>query len=153
MQNPVKNLIKGIPFLLAGLVMGYWFHDFREHPAMPNPAVAQSGELEQPTAQVAQAMLVPDITNLKSLVREANENRWSDDSQSRLRSGIEALSLAEIQPALDGLNEVGDFRERASIFKQIVRRWAELEPRAAFDYLNSFGEGEIKSQAMAEVAR
>jgi len=138
--------------LLAGLLVGYWVHDFPEPSRISEPAPAQ---LASPARVPNKAVPGPALNaiDLNGLILEATENRWSDEAQARLRSGIESLSLAEIQPALDGLKGVSDFRERSSLFKQIMRRWAQLEPRVAFDYLNAMGEGEIKSRAMTEVAR
>ena len=150
MQSSVRNLSTGLPFLLAGFVIGYAFRDFRERPAITSPAAAQMDDRKE---RANQAISDRDSVNLDSVIQEAKRNRWNDDSESRLRRRIEALSLPEIQSALDGLKGVADFRERSGIFKEIMRRWAELEPRTAFDYLNSLGEGEIKSQVMTEIAK
>src|SRR6266850_423601 len=157
MQNPVRIFSIGIPFLLAGFAIGYAFRGVPERPSIRGPTVVQTDGRAAPRANYARSDVAERVkaesVDFEALVREARQNRWSDDSESRLRRGIDALSLSEIQPALEALKGVSDFRERSGIFKQIMRRWAELEPRKAFDYLNSLAEGEIKSQAMAEVAK
>jgi hypothetical protein len=150
MQNPVRIVSIGIPFLLAGFAIGYALRGLPGRPAINGPTVVQT-DGRAPLANYFRSDNAESVH--LALIDEARQNRWSDDSESRLRRCIDALSLSEIQPALEELKGVSDFRERSGIFKQILRRWAELEPREAFDYLNSLAEGEIKSQAMTEVAK
>jgi len=157
MQNPMRIFSIGIPFVLAGFAIGYAFRGVPERPAIRGPTIVQTDGRAAPRANHARSddaeRVKAESVDFEALVQEARQNRWSDDSKSRLRRGIDALSLSEIQPALEALKGVRDFRERSGIFKQVMRRWAELEPRKAFDYLNSLAEGEIKSQAMTEVAK
>jgi hypothetical protein len=157
MQNPVRIFSIGIPLLLAGFAIGYALRGLPGRPAINGPTVVQTDGRAPPRANLATSdhadRVKAESVDFESLIQEAMQNRWSDDSESRLRRGIDALSLSEIQPALKALKGVADFRERSGIFKQILRRWAEMEPRKAFDYLNSLGEGEIKSQTMTEVAK
>src|SRR5258705_9936755 len=100
MQNPIKSFSIGIPFLLAGFAIGYAFRDLREHAATSVPSITQTNTRAPLRANHARSDDAEsgnaETANFGSLIREVRQNRWSDDSESRLWRGIDALSLSEI---------------------------------------------------------
>jgi hypothetical protein len=66
---------------------------------------------------------------------------------------LDGLSAAEIQKELDRVGDIGNIHERSARFCDLMRRWSELDARGAFEYLNVLAEGEMKTEAMAAVAK
>src|SRR5882724_5473227 len=70
-----------------------------------------------------------------------------------LPQGTADLSIADIQAALEHLKDIPDINKRSSMRNTLLRRWAELDGRGAFEYVISLAEGGLKVQAMSVVAR
>ena len=62
------------------------------------------------------------------------------------------LSLTEIPQALDVAADLGELRERAVLREAIVKRWSELSPLAALDYVNRQPESRNKLELVRVVA-
>jgi hypothetical protein len=65
--------------------------------------------------------------------------------------GATDISIDDIRAALEHLKDISDLNKRSSMRNALLRRWAELDGRGAFEYVVSLDEGEIKVQAMATV--
>jgi len=125
----IKRIFYVILPLLIGMVSGFYLHDSisQVKPNKPSNAVIEQTQKGNLVASQQSA------------------------SAQRLPHGASDISIADIQAALAHLNDISDLNKRAGMRNALLRRWAELDGRGAFEYVMSLAEGEIKVQAMTAV--
>ena len=145
--------------LLVGVLLGYHLRDLKSPPVQTNsPSTealreeATSGSAFDRSPRIKKEAATRRPGDFNNLIVQGKGNYSMEDWINRLRCSTDDLSLSEIQAALAALPSVADIHDRARVHAAIVRRWAELDGRGAFEYANSLGEGEMKVQAMAAVA-
>jgi hypothetical protein len=149
-----KHLIRALPPLLVGLVLGFNIRNFESAPPKPN-APAETGVSEKTFHRLPEQRgpVSPEQrSDFISLINKGPGDCATSDWMERLQLSAAGLSLAEIQTALDSLKNIADSYARSKALAAIVRRWAQLDETGAFGYTTSLAEGEMKAQAMAAVA-
>jgi len=126
----IKRIFYVILPLLVGIVLGFYLHSSISR-VKPN-------KLSNVAVEQAQK---DNVAILQQSVHA-----------QRLPHGTTDLSIADIQAALEHLKDISDINKRSDMLNELLRRWAELDGRGAFEYVISLDEGEIKVQAMAVVA-
>ena len=124
-----KSIVRFVPPLLVGVVLGYYMHDLSKPPAHSAPGDENSG-LAQMADAPAPLFAVPASVKGKTAAK-------SDD----------------IKSALQKLDQIIDIHERASRLKELLSQWAEQDAQGAFDYANAMDEGELKAVAIKVTAK
>jgi hypothetical protein len=132
----MKHIFHPILFLLLGIFIGFYSRGIIS-PIKPTSSYQSAAEQKSDGMPVVHHSVQTDNQSFRGVTSRVN---------------VGGSSVSEIQAALERLKDIADLNERSDVRKALLQRWAELDGRGAFEYVNSMDEGEIKVQAMAVVA-
>jgi hypothetical protein len=110
---------------------------------------------EPPPRSVAPATVPAAPASPESLstrLEKALTEKRPSSKLEKLSKLAQELALEEIPDALRLAKDLPEFRERGVLQSALLRRWADLDTEAAFDYVATMPEGRNRTEAIALAA-